>query len=156
MRNKSAEKDQYPMMQKLNYNPPDLVRHDPLTAIHANNSLASGLGENATHAEKMDLFTNAAKSNQQAVQSVQDADAAAYNQYSQANAAGRARVDAANSGFASKYVDDTNMVQANRVAKDQAHNLPSSKAAPNIVVLGVNYCIDDKCCGTWVNDCRFS
>jgi hypothetical protein len=122
MRNKSAEEDQYPMMQKLNYNPPDLVRHDPLTAIHANNSLAAGLGENATHAQKMDLFTNAAKNNQQAVQSVQDADAAAYNQGSQANAAGRARVDAANSGFASKYVDDTNMVQANRVAKDQAHD----------------------------------
>ena len=122
MRNKSAEEDQNPMMQKLNYNPPDLVRHDPLTAIHANNSLASGLGENATHAEKMDLFTNAATANQRAVQSVQDADAAAYNQYSQANAAGRARVDAANSGFASKYVDDTNMVQANRVAKDQAHD----------------------------------
>ena len=119
---KSKEEDFWPMKQKLNYNDANYTRHDPLTAIHANNSLAAGLGENATHAQKMEFMTKAAQGNQQAVQSVQDADVGAYNQYSQANAAGRARVDEANSGFASKYVDDTNMVQANRITKDQMHD----------------------------------
>jgi len=119
---KSQEEDFWPMKQKLSYNDADYTRHDPLTAIHANNATAASLGENATHAQRMELFAAAAGANREAVQGVQDADVAAYNQFAQANATGRANVDATNSGFASKYVDDTNRVQAERIAKDQAHD----------------------------------
>ena len=122
MRAKSQEEDFWPMMQKLDYNDADYTRNDPLTRIHAANSLAAGLGENATDAGRMALFDKAAASNREAVQNVQEADVTAYNRFEQANAASRSNIDAANSGFASKYVDDTNRVQAERIAKDQAHD----------------------------------
>ena len=119
---KYSEEDQWPMKQKLPYNDADYIRHDPLTAIHANNSLAASLGDNAPYEYLRRFMEEAGKENQKAVQNVQDADADAYNRYAQTNATGRARVDEANSAFASKYVDDTNSVLANRIAKDQLHD----------------------------------
>jgi len=127
MRAKSQEEDFWPMQQKLNYNDVDYIGNDPLTRIHAANSLASGLGENATHAQRMDLFGKAAGSNREAVQNVQEADVKSYLEYNKANVTNRANVDASNSGFASKYVDDTNLVQANRIAKDQLHDANINK-----------------------------
>ena len=119
---KSREGDQGPLKQKLQYEDADYTSNDPLTRIHAANALAESLGENATHAQKMDLFTKAAGSNREAVQNVQEADVRGYNQFEQTNAINRAKIDALNSGFASEYVDDTNRVQAERIAKDQAHD----------------------------------
>lgn len=132
---KGMRENFFPMQQSFNYSDADMVSHDPLTAIHASNSLAGSIASNPTTsaAEKAMLFDKAAGSNRQAIQDTQNADVAAYNLLSKYNTANRGKVDNLNMQAKDQYVDEVNTVLHNRINTDIADNENINRMNNNLI-----------------------
>ena len=117
---KGLREDFYPMMEQYNFTPADMLRDDPLTRIHASNSLAQTAID--AGADPYKIFGSAANENRKAVSDVQSRDVSEYNALAKANMTGKSAIDQANINARKTYVDDVNAVGTNRINTNIADN----------------------------------
>jgi hypothetical protein len=118
--NKSLREDFYPMMEQYNFTPADMLRDDPLSRIHASNSLAQAAID--AGADPYKIFSQAAGENRKAFADVQSRDVAEYNALNKANMTAKQAIDQANMLARKQYVDDINTVGTNRINTEIADN----------------------------------
>ena len=118
--NKSMREDFYPMMEQYNFTPADMLRDDPLSRIHASNSLAQTAID--AGADPYTIFSQAAAENRKSIADVQSRDVAEYNALDRANMTGKQTIDQANMLARKQYVDDVNTVGTNRINTQIADN----------------------------------
>ena len=118
--NKGMREDFYPMMEQYNFTPADMLRDDPLSRIHASNSLAQIAID--AGADPYTIFSQAAAENRKSIADVQSRDVAEYNALNRANMTGKQTIDQANILARKQYVDDVNTVGTNRINTQIADN----------------------------------
>ena len=118
--NKGMREDFYPMMEQYNFTPADMLRDDPLSRIHASNSLAQTAID--AGADPYTIFSKAAAENRKSIADVQSRDVAEYNALNRANMTGKQTIDQANMLARKQYVDDVNTVGTNRINTQIADN----------------------------------
>ena len=134
--NKGMREDFYPMMEQYNFTPADMLRDDPLTRIHASNSLAQTAID--AGADPYTIFSQAAAENRKSIADVQSRDVAEYNSLDKANMTAKQTIDQANMLARKDYVDDVNTVGTNRINTQIADNLDIVKQQNNLLTNAQN------------------
>jgi len=134
--NKGLREDFYPMMEQYNFTPADMLRDDPLTRIHASNSLAQTAID--AGADPYTIFSQAAAENRKSIADVQSRDVAEYNALDKANMTAKQTIDQANMLARKQYVDDVNTVGTNRINTQIADNLDIVKQQNNLLTNAQN------------------
>jgi len=129
--NKGMREDFYPMMEQYNFTPADMLRDDPLSRIHASNSLAQTAID--AGADPYTIFSQAAGENRKSIADVQSRDVAEYNALDRANMTGKQTIDQANMLARVGYVDDINTVGTNRINTEIADNQNIVTAHNNLI-----------------------